>query len=237
MGKQRVQLGGETLSIIEEISGYRFKDRSLLAIAVTHRAIIGSSNRMTLQNQRLEFLGDSILSFAVADFLLNYFPNEDEGFLSKLRSKIVDNRNLAVVGERIGIGEIVRSLIDKHGGRGGRLSRKVYGDIYEAIVGAMYMDGGLPPTRSFVEITLLSSVDEISEREVDHKTVLQEWCQKKNISLPAYSLLYSTGPEHDKNFTVSVNVTGVGSATGNGNSKKDAEKDAASKLWESINEE
>jgi len=224
-------LDAELKEKVEGIIHYRFKDSEILVTAMTHRALIGSSNRKTKENQRLEFIGDSILSFVVSNFLYDYFTDHDEGFLSKIRSRIVDNRNLSIASERIGIKGVVLSLRKGRGNQGSRLSRKIFGDIYESLIGALYMDGGIKSARAFIMRTLLKEIEEISMEEVDHKTLLQEWCQKKGIPLPEYTLLYSTGPEHDKKFTVSVGVAGVGSSTGIGVSKKDAEKDAAGKLW------
>ncbi|RMG59576.1 MAG: ribonuclease III [Deltaproteobacteria bacterium] len=196
---------------------------------------MGASNRRTLRNQRLEFLGDSILSYVVSRYLFESYPDRDEGFLSKIRSKLVDNRFLARVGRRMGLEEILAQIRRRYRKRSsGRLSLKVMGDIVESIVGALYLDGGIETAERFIQSRILTDLSRVEDLEVDFKTSLQEWCQKKGLSLPEYKILYSRGPEHDKFYVVSVSVVGVGSASGEGRSKKEAEQEAARKMMESL---
>jgi len=228
----------EDVKNLERTIGYQFRDRSLLVEAVSHRAFMGRSNRLTLSNQRLEFLGDSILSYIVSSYLFRVYPGKDEGFLSKLRAKVVDNRFLAEVGRNLGIEDILNDARKRLRRKtSGRLSKKVMGDIFESIIGAVYLDGGMDAAEEFIERAILGKIRNIEEVEVDFKTSLQEWCQKNGIPLPEYSLLYSKGPEHDKSFVVSVRVGTLGTATGEGQSKKEAEQEAARRIFELIKNE
>jgi ribonuclease-3 len=232
---QLERIGEEEIKQIEQMIGYYFSDKSYLETALSHRAIIGLSNTQTLKNQQLEFLGDSIISYVVSRFLFEYYGDKDEGFMSKLRSRVVDNRNMAKVSKRLGIESLVLKVKNKDEKKqSGRLSLKILGDIFESVTGAIYLDGGMACASRFIADTLLHDIESVEKTEVDYKTNLQEWCQKKGLPLPAYTLLYSVGPEHGKSFTISVRVDELGSAIGMGSSKKEAEQSAARKLFESI---
>lgn len=228
-------IGQQEIEEIERIIDHSFSDKNLPETALSHRAIIGLSNDRTLKNQQLEFLGDAIISYVVSGFLFTYYPEKDEGFMSKLRSRVVDNRNLAAVAKKMGIESLILRVRRKNKKRAsGRLSLKILGDIFEAIAGAIYIDGGMGEASRFIVDNLLEDIEAVEKTEVDYKTNLQEWCQKRGLPLPTYMLLYSVGPEHGKSFTISVKVEELGSAVGMGNSKKEAEQNAARKLFEDI---
>ncbi len=230
-------VGDEEIREIEEIVDHLFGNKNLPKDALSHRAIIGLSNERTLKNQQLEFLGDSIISYVVSTYLFERYPEKDEGFMSKLRSRVVDNRNLAVVAKRMGIESLILKVRKKNKKRSsGRLSLKILGDLFEAITGAIYLDGGMGEAERFIAENLLENIEALERTEIDYKTILQEWCQKRGLPLPIYLLLYSVGPEHGKSFTISAKVENRGSALGVGTSKKEAEQDAARKLFEEIGE-
>jgi ribonuclease-3 len=206
---------------LEKTIGYRFDQPDLLLQALTHR-----SHPEGAANERMEFLGDSILGFLVSEALVDRFPEFREGQLSKLKARLVSAAHLHPAAERLELGRYLR-LGKAEDQRGDRSNRALVVDTLEALVAALYRDGGLAPTRRFVEQWILDSVDWQQVPTVDYKTELQEWLQQRHSPPPRYIVVREQGPEHRKTFTVELRVAGERIAQGEGASKKAAEQVAA----------
>lgn len=214
---------------IEQRIGYRFRSPELLEEALRHGSAQGRKEGQP-SNERLEFLGDAALNLCVADDIYKMLPQAEEGVLTRARASIINNRNLVNVGERIGV---ARSLaIDpsvRRKGAGG-ITRKMIANAVEAIIGAIFIDGGYDACFSFVrEQFRLGDFLSALVEGFDSKSRLQEWCQKERIALPQYELLSVEGLPHERVFQAQVRVLEL-SAKGTGESKKEAETAAAAEL-------
>lgn len=216
---------------LQDKIGYNFKDRALLTKALTHSSY---ANEMRIQggsNERLEFLGDSVLSLIVSDYLFKNFSNLPEGDLTKIRAAIVCEQSLFTYAQKMGLGEYL--LLGKgEQQNGGRQRPSLLADAFEALLAAIYLDGGLEIARKLVLRFVKSEIKHISESFHDYKTQLQEIIQQNPEERLEYVLVAESGPDHDKRFTVQVmlnsNVVGVGE----GRSKKQAEQKAAKQALE-----
>ncbi len=226
-------VSGEVFQPLEEAIGYRFKDRGLLEHALTHRSRVHEdASGGVFDNESLEFLGDSILGFAVADMLFREFPHHNEGQKSKLRASIVSAASLARLGEKIDLGAF---LILGRGEEktGGRRKQALIADSYEALIAAIYLDGGIEPARAFVERQFSDLIAEARRSGAetafteDYKSALQEWLQSNDRGLPVYRLIAEIGPAHHRRFEVEVLVGGVAISHAEGKSKKAAAQSAA----------
>jgi ribonuclease III len=216
---------------------YRFRDRGLLEHALTHTS--RANEDMTggvVDNESLEFLGDAILGFVIADLLFREFPNSDEGQKSKAKAALVSTTTLARQAERLALGDHV--LLGRGEEKtGGRRKQALLADTYEALVAAIYLDGGVEHVKAFIVrefLPLLAGVRDGQMVAQDHKSALQEFLQSHERPLPEYRLSGTTGPDHRKQFQVQVFVSGTRIADGLGSSKKDAEQDAARAALESL---
>ena len=218
---------------LEERIGYRFRDRGLLEHALTHRSRVHEDvSGGVFDNESLEFLGDSILGFLVADILFREFPQHNEGQKSKLKASIVSAAALARLGERIKLGSF---LILGRGEEktGGRRKGALLADSYEALIAAIYLDGGIEPARAFVEREFAELIAEARRTgaeaafTADYKSALQEWLQSRERGLPVYRLLKEEGPPHKRRFQVEVLVDGEPIAHAEGSTKKTAAQAAA----------
>jgi ribonuclease-3 len=212
---------------IEARVGHKFSDAGLLATALTHVSALKSARKRGDSYQRLEFLGDHVLGLIVSDMLYRAFPNADEGELSKRLADLVRKESCADVAKTLGLLDDIK-LGSVGGGAGARLRKSVLGDICEAVIGAIYLDGGYNAAAQFVERNWTERM-RIPRRPLrDPKTVLQEWAQGKGLPTPVYREIERTGPHHDPQFRVAVDLPGLDSAEGVGGSKRAAEKVAAS---------
>jgi ribonuclease-3 len=214
---------------LEQRIGYRFKDRGLLEQALTHRSRAAEDiSGAVADNESLEFLGDAVLGLVVADVLFRQYPDYREGQKSKVKAAVVSAQSLARHADRLDLG---RHLLLGRGEEktGGRLKPALLADAYEALIAAIYLDGGLPAAAAFLGRELKDAIDAGSAQtvNVDHKSALQEQLQALGCSLPEYRVAGETGPDHQKLFTVEVTADGrvLGSATGR--AKKEAEQSAA----------
>ncbi|ACH40202.1 ribonuclease III [Citrifermentans bemidjiense Bem] len=215
----------DPLEGIEGRLGYRFSDRGLLVEALTHRTYVNEAGGR--DNQRLEFFGDAVLDFLLSDMLLVRFPDSREGELTRIRAALVDEASLGKIASELDLGQALRLGRGEEKG-GGRQKRSLLADAFEALLAALYLDGGLDPARRVVEALfapLLSSRDLLSGR--DAKTELQETARLFKGELPRYQLKQVTGPDHDKRFTVEVYLGEELMGEGVGRTKKEAEQDAA----------
>ena len=215
------------LSDLEKAIGYRFQNISLLQNALSHSSYANERYHDSLMsNERLEFLGDSILGMTVADYLYRNFPNRPEGELTRMRADMVCEKTLAAVADRIGLGQ---HLLLGHGEEqgGGRSRASILADAVESIIAASYLDGGFEAAANFIRTFILCDVPVKQLHNVDYKTTLQELVQQKKNQVLTYTLTGESGPDHDKEFRVQVSLNGKVVGEGTGRSKKRAEQDAA----------
>jgi len=218
--------------------GYEFKNKELLTMALTHSSFANESKSNSQSYERLEFLGDSILSFVVSTNIYEKFTTLPEGAMSKLRAAIVCERSLEECAKAINIGEY---LILSKGEEltGGRQRPSILADVFEAILAAIYLDGGIEPAKKFVITHLKDTLEKAQSGKGifnDYKTALQEMMQRDDNNVE-YVHIKEEGPEHNKIFTVEINFMGVKLASGSGRSKKEAEQNAAKKAINNINSE
>ena len=212
---------------LEKAIGYQFQDITLLENALTHSSCANERWHNSLRsNERLEFLGDSILGMIVADHLYRNFPDRPEGELTRMRADMVCEQSLAVVAGRIGLG---RHLMLGHGEEqsGGRNRPSILADAVESVIAACYLDGGYNASLNFVNTFILSDIPVVKYHNADYKTALQERVQQKKHQVLSYHLIGEQGPDHDKLFQVEVQLNGQVVGAGSGTSKKRAEQDAA----------
>ena len=214
-------------SAIEERIGHKFADPNLLVTAMTHVSALKPSRKRGESYQRLEFLGDHVLGLIVSDMLYRSFPNADEGELSKRLADLVRKESCADVAKSLGLADDIK-LGAVGAGAGARLRKSVLGDICEAVIGAVYLDGGYQAASEFVERNWTERMKKPRQPLRAPKTVLQEWAQGKGLPTPVYREVERTGPHHDPQFRVAVDLPGLASAEGVGGSKRAAEKVAAS---------
>ena len=237
----------EQLEILEEALGYRFQDRALLAEALTHRSHRtedGGSTALTASgapadNERLEFLGDAILGFLVSEALYELGGNLCEGKLSRIKSNLVSARQLYQVAKRLELGSYLR-LGPGEEKTGGRQKKAILANAVEALVAAVFLDGGLRATRQLVRRLLLTELEMKGVERLaraDHKSALQEYLQGRGEAAARYELVATRGPEHRKLFKVAVWVGGECLGEGEGASKKTAEQQAAQRALTRLRQE
>jgi ribonuclease-3 len=210
--------------------GYKFVDHALLATAFTHVSALKPATRHRADSyQRLEFLGDHVLGLAVSDMLYRAFPRADEGALSKRLSDLVRKESCADVAQSLGLVDDIK-LGQVGAIASARLRTSVLGDICEALIGAIFIDGGYAAAAQFVERNWTERMRKLRRPPRDPKTVLQEWAQSKGMPTPVYREVERTGPHHDPQFRVAVELPGLAPAEGLGSNKRGAEKDAASAM-------
>ena len=229
----RVVPFGTEFEPLEREIGYRFRDRGLLEHALTHRSRVHEdASGGVIDNESLEFLGDSVLGFVIADMLFRNFPQHNEGQKSKLKASLVSATSLARLGERLELG--VHLILGRGEEKtGGRRKQALIADCYEALIAAIYLDGGIEPAREFIERQFEGLIDEARRTGAeaafteDYKSALQEWLQSHERGLPVYRLVAEVGPAHKRRFDVEVLVNGEPVARAEGRSKKEAAQAAA----------
>lgn len=224
------------MTAFEGALGYSFADKSLLERAITHSSFANESPRSqpVVDNETLEFLGDSILNFLVAEMLLEALPDAREGVLSKARSHLVSEGHFAEMARRLGIGSFLR-LAPSESRAGGRLKESLLADAFEAVVAAVYRDGGMERVRDLVRRFFRDDIAALDPTEItfrDHKTALQEVAQAAGKPLPVYRLVSESGPDHEKLFVFEVEYDSAHRAVGEGSTKKEAQRRAAKALVE-----
>ena len=215
------------LSNLENRIGYIFNNKELLVTALTHTSFANEVKVKGIESyERTEFLGDAILEFIVSEFLFVNKKEYEEGRLTKLRASLVCEFTLSQISESLGYGEYVR-LSKGEQQTGGRSRRSILCDLFESVLGAIYLDGGMEPAKRFVHRFLLDDIDTKS-LFYDAKTQLQEYCQKQGVKLE-YKLISENGPEHNKMFVSEAYVGGAPTAVGEGTNRKASEQMAAYK--------
>ncbi len=208
---------------LEQRLGYRFRSSDLLRQALTHSSATGESSR---NNERLEFLGDRVLALLVADLLLQHFPDASEGDLALRLNALVRRETCAAVALEVELGACL-TLAPAEAASGGRDKPAILGDACEAVIGALYLDGGMAAARGFVEMRWTPRLTGLAAAPADAKSALQEWSQARKLGTPDYTVISRDGPDHAPVFVIEVQLPGHAPACGTGASKREAEQAAA----------
>jgi len=222
------------LTKLEQGLGYTFRNKALLENALTHSSYANENRERHLpDNERLEFLGDSILGFVVAEYLYRNFPDKPEGELTRIRADLVCERNLAEAAATIELGSY---LLLGHGEEqgGGRKRDSIVSDAMESVIAASFMDGGFAAAKEIIDRLILSNIPKGRPRNFDYKTAFQELVQRKKDQQIHYELTGESGPDHDKHFEVEVLLNGKAVGHGVGSSKKRSEQAAAEAAIEAL---
>lgn len=213
----------------------QIKDKKLLEEALTHRSSLNESKEKIPSNERLEFLGDSILSFVVSIYLFKEYPDFNEGKLTNLRSLLVNTKMLAILAKECDLGSLLR-LSKGEEESGGRNNPSLLADSFEAFLGALYLDQGIEAVKKFIDTTVIPQANDFIEKNLlkDPKSKLQEYVQAKKQSSPLYKVMAEIGPAHARQFTIGVYVSDKLIGEGSGKSKQAAEEAAAQSALEKI---
>ncbi|MCD7920077.1 MAG: ribonuclease III [Clostridiales bacterium] len=215
------------MKTLEERLDYHFKDISLLENALIHSSYANEHHLGGIHsNERLEFLGDSILGMVVADSLYRTFPELPEGNLTRLRASLVCENSLVLVAKELQLGAYLKLGKGEEAG-GGRTRPSINADAVEAVLAAVYLDGGIDEARRIIQHFILNNMAQAYEASRDYKTALQELVQRKSGQVLTYHLVGEAGPDHAKQFTMEVRLNGQSVGQGTGHSKKEAEQMAA----------
>ena len=216
--------------------GYPFRDPGQLFIALSHRSYVNNVKEepRPQSNERMEFLGDAVLNAVVTNYLYQRHPERDEGDLSKMKSLVVSAKVLALCAAQWNLGEFI--LLSKSEEKtGGRKRPSIMADAYEAVLGAVFLDGGFEPVTRLVHNTLIKIIDDVlsDEELANYKSLLLEYTQSQGLGVPVYDVLQESGPEHRKIFSISVKVRNQEWGRGEGPTKKAAEQAGAREAWDS----
>lgn len=219
---------------IEKKLGYSFKNRSYLALAFVHRSFVNENRDIDAHNERLEFLGDSVLGVIIADYLYRHLPTTPEGDLSYLRSRLVEASSCVHYVSKL---NVEKHLLLGKGERmnDGRGRESILSDLFEAIIGAIFLDGGLEAAKDFLFNNFSEDVERILKTPLNNwKAMLQDYCQKIHHNTPIYSVLEESGPDHSKIFRIAVTINGETMGMGVGASKKEAQQNAAAEAFQKL---
>jgi len=213
---------------LEQRIGYRFRNTTYMEQALTHSSKSGSAN-----NERIEFLGDRVLNLVMAHTLYEQFPAEPEGSLAKRHSALVQGPMLTAIAITINLGDFM-ILSDAERASGGAENENILSDGMEALLGAVFLDGGMEPAQGVIIRLWDKYILTHAEVQQDSKTELQEWAQGKGLPLPNYEIVGKSGPDHAPRFEIELRVQGFDPVTADGTSRRHAEKDAARKMLEQL---
>lgn len=219
-----------------ETLGYDFRDEALFTQALKHRSYLPISQEHRIDsNERLELLGDAVLGLVVVEYLYRRYPDKEEGDLTNMKSLIVSRRILAKIGRALQLGHFML-LSDAEEKSGGRKRASIVSDAVEAIIGAIYLDGGLERAGHFIEQKILCSFDKVISEELhkNFKSMLLEYAQSQNLGAPTYAVYSVNGPDHKKEFTIEVKIKDDILGAGTANNKKHAEQLAAREALKSL---
>jgi ribonuclease III len=224
-----VALNEQEIKAFEERIGHTFRDRSFLFRSLTHKSYSHETREGSGHNETFEFLGDSVLGFVVGDEIFRRFPEQDEGALSKMKAYLVSAPVLAAKARELGMGEMLLLGVGELRS-GGRRKDSLLANLFEAVIAAIYLDGGIESARGMILRALEGDLARIDSKDLlfeDYKTALQEIAQGLAQPLPAYTVVNEVGPDHDKRFFVEVVLNDKIRAIGEGSSKKEAQQQAA----------
>lgn len=214
---------------LRETLGYNFSNEELFVQALKHRSYLPVAHESRIHsNERLELLGDAVLGLVVVEFLYQRYPDKEEGELTSMKSLIVSRRILARIARALRLGQFIL-ISESEEKSGGRSRASINSDAVEAIIGAIYLDGGLEKAREFIHDKVLANFEEVISRELhkNFKSMLLEYSQSRNLGLPSYHVQSVNGPDHEKIFTIQVKIQDEVLGLGVANSKKRAEQLAA----------
>jgi ribonuclease-3 len=218
-----------SLTTFQRTIRYKFRDTALLRLALTHKSSVGPDDKKgLLSNERLEFLGDAVLNCLVTEHLYTRFPTKSEGQLSKVKSLVVSRKILGEIAQSFNMGDfLLFGYSEKKSGGSQRAS--IMSNAFEAVLGAVYLDGGIEKARNFLETFLFSSIDMFLKdaSNINYKSRILELSQRDGFGIPRYRIVSSKGPEHAKEFTMQIEIAGVVLGEGSGPNKKVAEQNAA----------
>ncbi len=220
---------------LQRLLGYSIHNSEIFAQALLHRSFLQRLPQSTRSNERLEFLGDSILNLVVAEYLYHRFPQAEEGELTKIRSRLVNRKALAAYAKAIHLSDFI--LMSPSAAQSiGKGYDAITADTFEAIIAAIYLDGGIQQAREFVERQVLTAMKKGSVVTADenYKSMLLEYAQSQGIGAPRYHIVKEEGPDHDRTFTVDVLLNNVRQGRGTGKNKKEAEQAAASEALDKL---
>jgi ribonuclease-3 len=218
----------EKFTKLEKIIGSTIRDRNIYVEALIHRSFLEENEQFNFSNERLEFLGDSVLNLVIGEYLFNKFPQEEEGFLTKVRAKMVNRNALSLVADNLNLGEllIISSNVPKSITHN---SKSMLSDALEALIGAVYIDKGIETCKKFILKNILEPALKNGEHLVDenYKSQLLEYAQASKLAIPVYQIVSEEGPHHNKTFNAEVIIGEKVLGEGKGKSKKEAEQNAA----------
>jgi ribonuclease-3 len=223
------------LQLFEKHAGTRFRELEFLNQAFTHRSFANELGETGENNERLEFLGDSVLGLVVSEYVYETLPDQPEGELARIKSFVVSEASLSEIARGLRVDNFI--LIGKgEEYSGGRSKKAILADCLEAIIGAYYLDSGFQPARRFVHQMLIPEINKVLENRhaKDYKTLLQEHVQKRMKTYPKYRVVQKTGPDHDKTFWIEVHIGDRSFGAGKGKNKKEAEQEAARIAYEGM---
>ena len=219
----------DDFSEFEQRIGYTFTQQDVLRRALTHKSYSHEAKDSEVRhNETFEFLGDSVLGFVVGDLLFRHFPQLDEGALSKMKAFLVSAQSLAAKAREYGMGEVILLGVGEEK-TGGRKKDSLLANLFEAMIAAIYLDGGIDAARQLIERAFVDEIRAIDQQDLlfhDYKTALQELAQGNGLPLPEYNVVDEVGPDHDKTFVVEVRLGSL-LTRGEGSSKKEAQQQAA----------
>lgn len=218
----------EKFKKLESIIGSAPGKKQIYLEALRHRSYLEENDQLNSSNERLEFLGDSVLNLVIGEYLFNKFPEEEEGFLTKVRAKLVNRNALSQTAEQLNLGDllILSTNVPKSVAQS---SKSILSDAFEALIGALYLDKGLETCKQFVQKNILEPALKNGEYLIDenYKSQLLEHAQANKLDAPVYQIISEEGPHHNKTFTAEVILEGKVLGNGTGKSKKEAEQNAA----------
>jgi len=218
----------EKFKKLESIIGSAPDKKQIYLEALIHRSYLEENDQLNFSNERLEFLGDSVLNLVIGEYLFNKFPEEEEGFLTKVRAKLVNRNALSQTAELLNLGDllILSTNVPKSVAHS---SKSILSDAFEALIGALYLDKGLETCKQFVQKNILEPALKNGEYLIDenYKSQLLEHAQANKLDAPVYQIISEEGPHHNKTFTAEVILEGKVLGNGTGKSKKEAEQNAA----------
>jgi len=224
----------QELYLFEKHAEIKFKNLRLLNLAFCHRSFANESGNFD-NNEKLEFLGDSVLGLVVCEYLYCEFPEKNEGDLARIKSFVVSESTLEIIARKIKVENFI--LIGRgEEYSGGRSKTAILADCMEAVIGAYFLDSGYKPTRALIRKLFVPEIEKVLENKhkKDYKTLLQEYVQKRYKSYPRYALEKKSGPDHDRTFWVNVKIEGKQYGPGKGKSKKEAEREAAGIAYQAL---
>ena len=223
------------IKTFQRLIGHAVRNQDLFVQALLHRSFLTRIHRPVRSNERLEFFGDSILNLIVAEYLYHHYPDAEEGELTKVRSRLVNRKALAAYAKDIKLSEFI--LMSNSAAQAiGKGCDTIMADTYEAVIAAIYLDGGYDAARRFVERQLLAALrnGSVITADENYKSMLLEYAQSRGLGVPRYTIVKEEGPDHDRTFTVEVQIESEVRGSGSGKNKKEAEQVAASRALRSL---